>query len=93
MAGTLDLMLTYVEQGTSFTLDYGDIDEAFYGSLESVLSEAVELLKKQETSDLYLRFRKRFLSLKRRASPIGWGYGDDVDELVSELEHFWGELS
>jgi len=32
-------MLTYVENGTQFTREYGDIDEPFYNSLDSVLAE------------------------------------------------------
>src|SRR4030095_10078888 len=36
--GTLELMVYYVECGTQFTVDYGDIDEAFYASLESMFT-------------------------------------------------------
>ena len=39
LAGTVDLMLTYVESGTDFTNQFGDINESFYNSLESVLDE------------------------------------------------------
>ena len=34
LAGTVDLMLTYVESGTEFTNQFGDISESFYDSLE-----------------------------------------------------------
>src|SRR5689334_11242652 len=30
LAGTLELMMTYVENGTAFTREYGDISEGFY---------------------------------------------------------------
>ncbi len=40
--GTLDLMLHYVETGTEFTNTYGDIDEPFYNSLVSMLTEFCE---------------------------------------------------
>ena len=33
LAGTLELMLTYVESGTQFTCECGDMDEGFYKSL------------------------------------------------------------
>jgi hypothetical protein len=39
LARTIDLMLTYVENGTQFTREFGDINEAYYNSLESVLHE------------------------------------------------------
>ena len=57
VAGTVDLMLTYVEHGTRFTNTYGDIEESFYNSMESVLGEAAQLLKSHP--DLYLQFQDR----------------------------------
>jgi len=59
LAGTVDLMLTYVENGTAFTNQYGDISEPFYNSLESVLDEMVGLLKTPEGAALYPRFQDR----------------------------------
>ncbi len=41
-----DLMLFYVETGVQFTKTYGDINEAFYLSLESVFFDTLELIKK-----------------------------------------------
>src|SRR5687767_15031349 len=38
-AGSLELMLTFVEAGTHFTSEFGDIDEPFYNSLSAVLYE------------------------------------------------------
>ena len=37
-------MLTYVENGTGFTRQFGDINESFYHNLESVLNELAQLL-------------------------------------------------
>ncbi len=36
IAGLVDLMLFYVEMGVRFTNTYGDIDEPFYNSMESM---------------------------------------------------------
>jgi len=58
LTGTIDLMLTYVENGTEFTWQFGDINESFYNSLESMLFELTELLLSRG-SDLYPRFRER----------------------------------
>ena len=85
LAGTLDLMLTYVENGTDFTLQFGDIDEAFYDSLESVLNEIVKLFLK-EVPELYPLFRERVRRLETDADHIGWGYGDYLGDQVSLLE-------
>jgi len=35
LPGTVELLMTYVENGTEFTHEYGDIDERFYNSIES----------------------------------------------------------
>jgi hypothetical protein len=86
LAGTVDLMLTYVESGTDFTNQFGDINESFYNSLESVLDEMVGLLKTPEGAALYSRFQDRVSRLARAASGIGWGYGDHVAEQIELLE-------
>jgi hypothetical protein len=86
VSGTLDLMLTHIERGTLFTCDFGDIDEAFYLALETMLANAIQLLlKSPEAPRLYEIFSKRFENLSRKAGRIGWGYGDSVDQMVDEL--------
>ncbi len=47
---TLDMMIYYVEQGVACTVAYGDIDEAFYSSLEGVFADAVALTSKLGTA-------------------------------------------
>ena len=86
LAGTIDLMLTYVESGTRFTREYGDINEPFYNSLDSVLAEMAQLLIK-EGAELYPRFRDRLSKVEADASHVGWGYCDSVREQVELLEN------
>ena len=90
LAGTIELMLTYVENGTAFTNQYGDIDEPFYNSLDSVLAQTVQLLR-EEGAELYPRFRDRFWKLAHAAGNIGWGYCDSVQEQVDLIESELGE--
>lgn len=85
LAGTLELMMTYVENGTRFTQEYGSIDEPFYISVESVLDELAELLR-GELRGLYPQFKSRLAQLKHISSGIGWGFGDHVREVVDELK-------
>jgi len=89
LAGKIELMLTYVENGTEFTQQFGDIDEAFYGSLESVCNavcnDMVALLLKEGT-ELHPRFRERIQHLDDHADRIGWGYGDNLRETVRSVE-------
>jgi len=85
--GTLDLMLHYVETGTEFTNTYGDINEPFYNSLESVLSDFYEgIFKSSDPDRSYGQFNKRMVALKKAAFGIGWGYGDAVQEILKNLE-------
>ena len=85
VTGTIDLMLTYVENGTRFTCDFGDINEAYYNSLESVLGEMTKLLLKDQPA-LYPQFQERILQLEAHADRIGWGYGDALRDHVRMLE-------
>ena len=41
-AGTIELMVYYIDMGNQFTLDYGDMYEAFYDSLASTLKLLVK---------------------------------------------------
>ncbi|MFZ5912380.1 MAG: hypothetical protein ACOYYU_20435 [Chloroflexota bacterium] len=90
LAGTLDLMLTYVERGHDFTNDFGDIDMPFYDALINMLERfAIQLKNSPARRELYDRFRARLLKMNRTAD-IGWGYGDFIHETVDELEAMLG---
>ncbi|MCX5796552.1 MAG: hypothetical protein NTY77_13745 [Elusimicrobia bacterium] len=89
--GTIDLLLTYVENGTEFTKEFGDINEAYYNSLDSALDELARLLL-QSGPALYARFRNRALRVKELARDIGWGYGDSVADQVARLETRFGHV-
>ncbi len=82
-AGTLDLMLTFVEMGTAYALDLGYGDDNFFGALERMLSRALDLLR-SATAELRQSTRPRLLRLSASASSLGWGYGDFVVEAVDD---------
>jgi hypothetical protein len=84
-AGTLELMLAYVETGTQFTREFGDIDEGFYDSLCTTLHEIKKLLASDEGRPLYKEVRGRLAELAQQADGIGWGYGDYVADVVGEI--------
>ena len=75
VTGAIDLMLTYVENGTEFTRQFGDINEAYYSSLESAMNEMAGLLM-TKGAEFYPQFRERIRRLESYADHIGWGYGD-----------------
>lgn len=75
--GAADLMIYYVECGNKLTLDYGDINEAFYDALIEVYEKAVNavcILPKNKKEF----FRKRLEKLMKSADGVGWGYYDDL---------------
>ena len=91
MRGSLDLMLTYIERGHQFTLDFGDIDEPFYGALENMWERfAVELRRSPAKYELFNQFELRLKKMRKRSN-IGWGYGDTVRATVDELKKSLGE--
>lgn len=73
--GLLELMIYYVECGTACTADYGDIDEQFYLSLESMYDRFLNALDNAgpKTKDSY---RSRAEAVVRQARGIGWGFYD-----------------
>lgn len=79
-----DLMFYYVEQGVACTLKYGDIDESFYSSLESVMTEAIKYLRKTGDPDMIEEFRLRLKSIVARTGGIGWGFHDYLTDLYHD---------
>jgi len=88
--GTVELLLTYLETGNAFTLEYGDINERFYDSLCSVMDELAVLFKKQGPA-FYANFSERMDALASKASGLGWGYGDHINWVFAELEDELGK--
>ena len=78
--GILELMVFFVETGTSFTLNYGDIDEGFYLALERMYEKALRLvltMGKETIDDYYDRFEDLVTSTRN----MGWGYHDALREM------------
>ncbi len=92
LAGTLDLMLTFLEMGTWYTNQYGDIDEPYYEGLELMLDDFCGLLLANpplyETHNLAWRLTK----LLRAGGDLGWGYGDYLNEKIVEVQQFFGDV-
>ena len=77
-----DLLLVYVETGVRFTNEYGDIDEAFYTSLENTYAKALALMKQVK---LLPHFAARTAQVVRDTSGIGWGFHDYLAEVREEF--------
>ncbi|MEM9219917.1 MAG: DUF6155 family protein [Cyanobacteria bacterium P01_F01_bin.150] len=78
MSGLIDMMLFYVEQGVQFTVEYGDIDEPFYNSMESVYDKALALIVQ---SSLHEQFYQRCSQVVSQTSGMGWGFHDALSSM------------
>jgi hypothetical protein len=89
LPGTAELLMTYVENGTKFTHEFGDIDERFYSSVESALEELAALLR-GAARGMYPQFRDRLARVEQMTDGIGWGFHDFVVDVVWQLEEELG---
>lgn len=87
--GTAELLMTYVENGARFTHEYGDIDERFYGSVESALDELAVLLR-GEAREIYPQLRTRLARVEEMIDGIGWGFHDFVGDVIGQLDEELG---
>jgi len=78
----IDLLLCYVESGVEFTNEFGDIDEAFYLSLESVYHNAIKMIDK---AMLHEKFAKRAYQITKLTENIGWGFHDGICDSYYEI--------
>lgn len=85
IAGVLDLQLTMVEGGTDYTLRLGDLEESYYEAIEMVMEDFVTLAKEYPDALAQTNLTRRLDKLAQRAADIGWGYGDNIDQMVGEV--------
>jgi len=83
-ASIVDLLLSYAENGVEFTMEYGDIDERFYETIENKYDDALTFMKEQ---DLLPSFRERARKLVDDTRGVGWGFHDELEYL---FEKYYG---
>lgn len=83
-----DLMLFYVETGVSYTSDFGDMNEAFYTSMENMFSTALDFMYNEA---LLEPFQKRARAIVDNSADTGWGFHDTLGDLY--FEYFSDEQS
>jgi hypothetical protein len=79
--GVADVMLYYVEMGVQFTNEYGDIDEAFYNSMESMYERAVKYIVQHRMQG---QFEERCRRIVADTSGMGWGFHDGLSYIYEE---------
>ena len=84
VAGTVDLMLTFIEAGTEQAADLGYGDESYFSALENKL-DAVAKSWRELSPATQVAMAARLARVQTRAKQIGWGFGDYVDDVVARL--------
>ena len=74
----IDLQLYYVECGVEFTNTYGDINESFYSSMESMYWTVIEAINKSDDRQFYETFADRLKAVIEETEGIGWGFYDGL---------------
>ncbi|WP_367949337.1 DUF6155 family protein [Bacillus sp. FJAT-29790] len=82
---TTDLMLYYVEQGVEFTSSYGDINENFYISMETMYEKVTNICDEEE--EYYQVFANRLEQVVIDTDIMGWGFHDQLSYLYSSMGH------
>jgi hypothetical protein len=77
-----DLMLFYVETGTEYTKCFGDIDEAYYSSIEGMYARVLEMMSRENLLD---RFASRAREVYFNSQNIGWGFTDTMAEIYCQF--------
>ncbi|MCD8089704.1 MAG: DUF6155 family protein [Clostridiales bacterium] len=82
---TLSVMLSFVEMGTEFTNNYGDMNESFYNSLLNTFGQFADYLNNEDDDTLYMLFKDRIDKVVSESAYIGWGCGDEIETIYHEI--------
>jgi hypothetical protein len=84
VAGTIDLMLEFVEAGTEQAADLGYGDDAYFTALEHKVNEVVRLLNDVPTNERR-PLTERVCRLGAYQGAIGWGYDDFLADVAAKV--------
>ena len=76
-----ELMIFLVECGCRFTHEYGDINEAFYISIEKNFDRTLKFIEKH---GLLAKFRPNAERCLEWSSDCGWGFADGIADVFYE---------
>ncbi len=76
-----DLLLYFVECGVELTIEFGDIDENFYSSVENTFARALEVMEKE---GILAKFEDRSYEIVEGTRNIGWGFHDYLGDVYSQ---------
>ena len=86
LAGTVDLMLEFVEAGTEQAADLGYGEDAYFAALERKVKEVVQSLDTLPEADRRAA-TARLVKLGEYQGTIGWGYGDFLGDVAAKVQN------
>ena len=84
--GTIDLGLHYIEVGTNYANQLGWDEERPYTSMGAVAVENSRLCRDKSGQKWAGVFLPRVRAVAKAARDIGYGFGDDLADMVAEFE-------
>ena len=84
LAGTVDLMLEFVEAGTEQSADLGYGHDTYFGALERKVKEVVRSLDALADADRRA-VTARLVKLGEYQGTIGWGYCDFLGDVAAKM--------
>lgn len=84
LIGLIDLMIYYVECGTDFLCEYGDMYEQYYMSLESVFDDVLKIMKQYPREEIQ-DFIERLKIILKKSDHMGWGYHDTLSQSFQNI--------
>jgi hypothetical protein len=86
LAGTVDLMLEFIEAGTEQAADLGYGEDAYFAALERKVREVVQSLDALAEADRDAA-TARLLKLGEYQGTIGWGYCDFLGDVAASVQN------
>ncbi len=74
-------MIHYVECGTHFLCEFGDMYAQYYTSLVSVFENALTYMKEFPDEEVQ-EYIERMQGIATQASGMGWGYSDSITYML-----------
>ena len=85
LAGTVDLMLEFVEAGTEQAADLGYGEDAYFAALERKVRDIVRSLDALPDMDRHTA-TARLIKLGEYQGTIGWGYCDFLSDVAAKVQ-------
>lgn len=83
----IELQVYYVECCGEFTDTYGDINDSFYNSMESMFETVIKALNKANSDELYGKYYPRLKAVVTLVKDFGWGLYDNLSYMLKELNY------